>query len=140
MGEGWEAMATAVGTGLGAGSALHGQCPQALRCAPQQQLGRAKRMRVSGRARAVVELAEASQSIQAAPDLTWQIWAGAIGGLSTFLALNCRACLPLLLSKYQFLIHADAPFFLELPGYGRELVEGLCIRVGISELGMFPIV
>jgi hypothetical protein len=87
-----------VGDGLGAGSGLHAQCPQALRrSAQQQQLGRPKAtQRVAGRARAVSELAEASQSIQAAPDLTWQIWAGAIGGSSSFLALNCRACCALL--------------------------------------------
>lgn len=75
-----------LGAGLGAGSGLHAQCPQALRrSAQQQQLGRPKAtQRVAGRARAVSELAEASQSIQAAPDLTWQIWAGAIAGVTPF--------------------------------------------------------
>ncbi|KAG0563615.1 hypothetical protein KC19_8G045500 [Ceratodon purpureus] len=76
-----------LGAGLGVGSGLHAQCPQLLqRSAHRQQLGRAKgAQRVAGRARAAVsELVEASQSIQAAPDLTWQIWAGTLAGVTPF--------------------------------------------------------
>lgn len=67
--------------GVGAASCLQIQGLQVLRRSErQQQLGRRKPTRVAGRARAVSELVEASQSVQSAPDLTWQIWAGAIGG------------------------------------------------------------
>ncbi|KAG0607639.1 hypothetical protein M758_8G044400 [Ceratodon purpureus] len=75
------------GAGLGVGSGLCAQCPQVLRrSGHRQQLGRAKgAQRVGGRARAAVsELVEASQSIQAAPDLTWQIWAGTLAGVTPF--------------------------------------------------------
>lgn len=77
--------------GVGAGSCLHSQRPQLLlrRSAHQRQLGRARRIRVAVRARALSDIAEASQVVQSTPDLTWQIWAGAIGELCTFLSLNC---------------------------------------------------
>lgn len=80
------AVASVIGAGLGAGSGMHAQCPQALRgCAHQQQLGVTKRtQRVAGSARAVSELVEASQSFQAAPEFTWQVWVGAIAGVTPF--------------------------------------------------------
>uniref|UniRef100_A0A7I4BK88 Viral late gene transcription factor 3 zinc ribbon domain-containing protein n=1 Tax=Physcomitrium patens TaxID=3218 RepID=A0A7I4BK88_PHYPA len=72
--------------GVGAGSCLHSQRPQLLlrRSAHQRQLGRARRIRVAVRARALSDIAEASQVVQSTPDLTWQIWAGAIAGVTPF--------------------------------------------------------